>query len=99
LSYTKPELALASRKREQQAPEFKEAYKIRSGIEATNSDLNTTHGAKKVWTRGASRVRLAMTFKIMALNVRRYTQYAAEIIRRKINELNMSQETCALSSA
>lgn len=99
LTYTKPELALARRKKEQQAPEFKEAYKIRSGIEATNSDLNTAHGAERVWTRGASRVSLAMTFKIMALNVRRYTHYAAEIIRRKMNELDMSRETCALSSA
>jgi hypothetical protein len=34
LVYTKPNLALARRKKEQQ-PEFKEAYKIRSGIEAT----------------------------------------------------------------
>jgi transposase len=99
LTYTKPELVLACRKKEQRAPEFKDAYKIRSGIEATNSDLNTAHGARKVWTRGVHRVSLAMTFKIMALNVRRYTQYAAGVIRRKMNGLNISQETYVLSSA
>jgi hypothetical protein len=99
LTYTKAELATARRKKEQQEPEFKEAYKIRSGIEATNSDLNTAHGAKKVWARGAPRVSLAMTFKIIALNVRRYTQHAAEMIWRKIDDLDISQERCALSSA
>lgn len=99
LAYTKPELAIARRKKEQREPEFKEAYKIRSDIEVTNSDLNTAHGAKKVWTRGACRVCLAMTFKIMALNVRRYTHYAAEMIRRKMDDLDISRETRALSSA
>jgi hypothetical protein len=52
LTYTKEKAATARRKKEQQSPEFKDAYKIRSGIEATNSELNRAYGAKRVWTRG-----------------------------------------------
>jgi hypothetical protein len=79
--------ATARRKKEQQAPEFKEAYKIRSGIEATNSELNRAYGAKKVWTRGFNRVNLAMAFKVMALNIRRFSRYATEQIRLKASEI------------
>jgi hypothetical protein len=61
--------------------------KIRSGIEATNSELNRAYGAKKVWTRGFGRVNLAMAFKVMALNIRRFSRHATEQIRIKASEI------------
>ena len=94
LTYTREKAATARRKKEQQAPEFKEAFKIRSGIEATNSELNRAYGAKKVWTRGFNRVNLAMAFKVMALNIRRFSRYATEQIRLKASEIGNLGERC-----
>jgi hypothetical protein len=86
--------ATACRKKEQQAPEFKEAYKIRSGIEATNSELNRAYEATKIWTRGFNRVNLAMAFKVMALNIRRFSRYATKQIRLKTSEIGNLGERC-----
>jgi hypothetical protein len=99
LNYTREKAATARRKREQQAPEFKEAYKIRSGIEATNSELNRAYGAKKIWTRGFGRVNLAMAFKVMALNIRRFARYATERIRLKTSEIGNLGERCVQNTA
>ena len=94
LTYTREKVAIARRKKEQQSPEFKEAYKIRSGIEATNSELNRAYGSKKVWTRGFKRVNLAMAFKVMALNIRRFARHITEQIRLKISETGNLGERC-----
>ena len=99
LTYTREKAATARRKKEQQAPEFKEAFKIRSGIEATNSELNRAYGAKKVWTRGFNRVNLAMAFKVMALNIRRFSRYATEQIRLKASEIGNLGERCVQNTA
>jgi hypothetical protein len=99
LTYTREKAATARRKREQQSQEFKEAYKIRSGIEATNSELNRAYGAKKVWTRGFNRVNLAMAFKVMALNIRRFARYATEQIRLKASEIGNLGERCVQNTA
>jgi hypothetical protein len=73
--------------------------KIRSGIEATNSELNRAYGAKKVWTRGFDRVNLAMAFKVMALNIRRFSRYATEQIRLKASEIGNLGERCVQNTA
>jgi hypothetical protein len=58
--------------RQQEAsPEFKERYKIRSGIESTNAELKGPHGIGKLRVRGAKRVKLAVYFKALACNVKR----------------------------
>lgn len=58
--------------REQEAsPEFKERYKVRSGIESTNAELKNKHGLRKLRVRGAKRVKLAVYFKALACNVKR----------------------------
>ena len=42
------DVAVAQRRAEQATPEFKEQHKIRSGIEATNSELKRCHGLAKL---------------------------------------------------
>ena len=64
------------RQREQATSEFKEAYKIRSGIEATNSELKRRHGMGRLRIRGRPQVKLAVYLKASACNVKRYLQYA-----------------------
>ena len=53
-------------------PAFKEQHKIRSGIEATNSELKRCHGFGKLRVRGRPRFTLAVHLKVLALNVKRY---------------------------
>jgi hypothetical protein len=66
--------ALALSRARQETPEFKKAYKIRSGIEATNAALKTAHGLAKVWARGMARVTFAVLMKTLALNFKRYAR-------------------------
>ena len=47
LRFTRADVALARRRVEQETPAFKERYKLRSGIEATNSELRRCHGLGK----------------------------------------------------
>jgi hypothetical protein len=77
LSFTAPEAAVAQRRREQQTPQFKERHKIRSGIEATNSELKRCHGMRKLRVRGRARVALAVRLKVLAMNLKRYTAFVA----------------------
>jgi Transposase DDE domain/Transposase domain (DUF772) len=84
LSFRAADVAVAERRREQATPEFKEQHKIRSGIEATNSELKRCHGFAKLSVRGRPRVTLAVHLKVLALNVKRYvahmTRAAAAVV-------------------
>ena len=66
--------ALALSRARQQAAAFKQFYKLRSGIEATNAALKTAHGFAKLWTRGRDRVTFAVLMKTLALNFKRYAR-------------------------
>lgn len=69
----KPEdAAVAKRRMEQNTPKFKERYKIRSGIEATNSELKQCHGFRKLRVRRKPRVELSARLKALGLNVKRF---------------------------
>ena len=57
---------------DQQTPHWKERYKIRAGIEATNSELKRTHGIGKLRVRRAAKVLFAVACKLMACNVKRW---------------------------
>ena len=69
--------ATATRQREQQTSEFKEEYKIRSGIESTNAELKSRHGAGSMRVRGKVRVAMSMQMKATAVNVKRATTWHA----------------------
>lgn len=65
-------------------PEFKKRYKMRAGIEATNSELKRGHGLGKVRVRGAPAVTLAFYLKCTACNVKRMVKYLTEQRRMKV---------------
>lgn len=75
LLWSREKLATAQRHKETQTKEFKEEYKIRSGIEATNSELKHKHGAANLKVTGYARIDFVMTFKSLALNIKRMFLY------------------------
>jgi len=78
---TKPaKAATAHRQRQQATPEFRQEYRIRAGIESTNSELKSRHGARKLRVRRKPRVRLAMFLKTTAANVKRCIQHHVVVL-------------------
>ena len=65
----------------QQTTEWKDRYKIRSGIEATNSELKRCHGIGKLRVRRAVRVCFAVACKVIACNIRRWA--AAHLVPKE----------------
>ena len=74
LRFTDEQLALAWSRAREQTPAFKQIYKRRSGIEATNAELKTGHDLDKVWTRGKKRVTFAVVMKVLAVNIKRFAK-------------------------
>lgn len=68
-------VAIAYSRAREETDAFREAYKIRAGIESTNAEGKTAHGLDKVWSRGLSRVTFAGTMKALAINVKRFMRY------------------------
>jgi hypothetical protein len=58
----------------QQTSEWKDRYKIRSGIEATNSELKRSHGIGKLRVRRAAKVCFAVACKVIACNIKRWAK-------------------------
>jgi hypothetical protein len=57
---------------DQKTPQWKERYKIRAEIEATNSELKRSHGIGKLRVRRAIKVLFAVSCKLIACNVKRW---------------------------
>lgn len=57
---------------EQQTPEWKDDYKIRSGVEATMSEIKRGYGMARLRVRGLSRVHFAVVCKVTACNIKRW---------------------------
>ena len=81
IEWSREKLATDRRRREVKTPEFKERYKIRSGIEATNSELKHKHGAARLKVRGHNRIELSMTMKSLAVNIKRMLKYVLDEIK------------------
>jgi hypothetical protein len=58
----------------QQTTEWKDRYRIRSGIEATNSELKRSHGLGKLRVRRAPKVCFAVACKVTACNIKRWAK-------------------------
>jgi hypothetical protein len=58
----------------QQTTEWKDRYKIRSGIEATNSELKRSHGLGKLRVRRAAKVCFSVACKVIACNIKRWAK-------------------------
>ena len=78
LKFGPAEVATARRRIEQETPRFKERHKIRSGIEATNSELKRCHGLRKPRVRRLLRIKLSVRLKVLALNIKRYVSHLTE---------------------
>jgi hypothetical protein len=79
LPFTLPDVAVALRRVEQETPAFKERHKIRSGIEATNSELKMCHGLGKLRARREPRVGLSVRLKVLGLNIKRYVRHLVDV--------------------
>jgi hypothetical protein len=66
----------------QQTTEWKDRYKIRSGIEATNSELKRSHGLGKLRVRRAAKVCFAVACKMIACNIKRWAKAHIALKRR-----------------
>jgi hypothetical protein len=66
----------------QQTKEWKDRYKIRSGIEATNSELKRSHGLGKLRVRRAAKVCFAVACKVIACNIKRWATAHTALERR-----------------
>jgi hypothetical protein len=64
---------------EQQTDVWKQRYKIRSGIEATMSELKRSHGMGKLRVRRSAKVCFAVACKVIACNIRRWAKAYAGI--------------------
>jgi hypothetical protein len=69
LEYTAKQLRLANRRVAEEAEEFREKYRWRSGIEAVNAKLKKMMGIGRLRVRGVGKVRLAVTLKALGWNI------------------------------
>jgi len=73
-----PELRLRDQMfSKQQTTKWKNQYSIRSGIEATMSELKRRHGMGKLRVRRATKVRFAVACKVIACNIKRWAKALA----------------------
>jgi hypothetical protein len=84
LNWRDVKAATATRQREQREPAFKEAYKIRSGVESTMEEFKGRHGGRNLRVRRQQRVELAAIFKTAAMNAKRAAQYHVARLREAL---------------
>jgi hypothetical protein len=58
----------------QQTAKWKQKYRIRSGIEATMSELKRSHGIGKLRVRRKAKVTFAVACKVIACNIKRWAK-------------------------
>ena len=63
LTWLRLEGATAARRRREQTKEFKDGYRLRSGIEATNSEYKRFYGGGRLRIRGHPAVDRTVKFK------------------------------------
>lgn len=92
----------------QQTTEWKDRYKIRSGIEATMSELKRSHGFSKLRVRRKVKVCFAVACKVIACNIKRWGKahegsgtplqrfILAILDRIKLFQINMIKKSLAL---
>jgi IS5 family transposase len=71
LVYTLSARRASQRRAREETAEFREAYRFRSGIEGTISQLDRRTGFKRLRVRGLVRMRFCLYLKALGLNIRR----------------------------
>ncbi|MCH8241604.1 MAG: transposase [Planctomycetes bacterium] len=61
----------SARRHRERTTEFKDGYRLRNGIEATNSEYKRAYGGGRLRLRGSRPVARTVKFKFMALSIRR----------------------------
>lgn len=69
LLYTEKEIRLWLRRQYEGSPEFKDKYRYRAGVEATNARYIQMTGARRVRYRGLKKVEFAETLKALGINM------------------------------
>ena len=78
----------------QQTTGWKDRYRIRSGIEATNSELKRAHGIGRLKVRRLSKVCFVVACKIIACNIKRWAKAACISPKRIVQGCMASLRTC-----
>jgi hypothetical protein len=86
LIYKDEQVRIAKRRAYQQTDEFKDAYRWRSGIEGTNSQLGLL-GGKKLRVRGLLSSTFRITLKALAINCKRLVKFKARNVGLKTTNL------------
>jgi hypothetical protein len=73
LHYDEKDIRLAERRATERTDEFKDRYRMRSGVEATMSQYDRLTGVKRLRVRGLNAVRFCVTLKATAVNIFRAT--------------------------
>lgn len=79
--FSPEEAAIGQRRKEEQSQAFKQEYKIRSGIEATNSRLKNQHEMARVRVRGKTAVGVSVVFKALAQNAWRVVSHVLASVK------------------
>jgi transposase len=79
LRFRATEVAVTRRRAQQATSAFKSRHRIRSGIEATNSELKRCHRLGKLRVRTRKRVALSVRLKVLALNIKRYVAHLLHV--------------------
>jgi hypothetical protein len=77
LNYSEKDIRLWQRRRNEAGKDFRDKYRYRAGIEATNARFIHMTGARRVRYRGIENVEFAETMKALGINmfrVQKYTQ-------------------------
>ncbi len=78
----------------QQTPEWKDRYRIRSGIEATHSELKRSHGIGKLRVRRAVKVCFAVACKLIACNIKRWAKAHFFALKGLLQRVILFIRTC-----
>lgn len=83
LRYSAKDLRLSIRRASEKTDEFKQRYRMRSGVEATMSQFDRLTGVKRLRVRGIKAVRFCATLKAAGVNIFRAT--AVRKARKTLN--------------
>ena len=82
LLYNHKEVESSFHRRYEQSEAFKEKYRFRSGIEATNSRYIHQTGARRLRYRGIERIDYAARMKALGINIFRATKFMATLMEK-----------------
>ena len=78
--FSRAQVAIDQRRREQTTDAFWDTYAIRSGIEATNGHLKRDRGLGRLRVRGRPAVTLAVTLRVLAENCHRVVRHVLDTV-------------------